>query len=390
MARKKKGTSYGKLSISDMKDLINAKHGNNVAFDLKEANPTEVTQWIPTGSRWLDSIICRGKLAGVPVGRITEIAGLSGTGKSYMAVQIAANAQALGLDVVYFDAESAISPEFMEKCGVNLDKLLYVQARSIEFVFDTIETLLGSNETPMLFIWDSLAATPTEAHTEADSGYNPRADVGEKPRILAKAFPKVTMPIADHGSTMLVLNQLKTRIPKDHFERMQIMTQPYFAPGGKTNDYFYSLRIWLTGRKSKSAYAYDENDFKIGSEVKCKLEKSRFGTEGRVCTFRILWAVDEPRIDDEESWLEALQNSEYLNMGAWCTLIDDDGVEVGGKFRRKDFVQFINETPAAKERILELMDREVIMKFDAREGHVSEFYSLSDDEVETDQVKAEE
>jgi len=89
MARK--SISTGKLSMDEMRKLINKKAGMNVAHNLKEANPTEVTQWIPTGSRWLDSIICRGKLSGIPVGKVTEIAGLEATGKSYMAAQVAAN-----------------------------------------------------------------------------------------------------------------------------------------------------------------------------------------------------------------------------------------------------------------------------------------------------------
>ena len=59
MARKT-GSSAGKLSMADMRKMINKKAGMNVAHDLNEANPTEVTQWIPTGSRWLDSIICQG------------------------------------------------------------------------------------------------------------------------------------------------------------------------------------------------------------------------------------------------------------------------------------------------------------------------------------------
>ena len=83
----------GKVSIADLRKLINKKAGENVAFSLKEENPSEVTDWIPTGSRWLDSIICRGKRTGIPVGKVVEIAGLEATGKSYMAAQIAANAQ---------------------------------------------------------------------------------------------------------------------------------------------------------------------------------------------------------------------------------------------------------------------------------------------------------
>ena len=102
MARKAK--KLGRLSISEMKNLINKKAGLNLAHNLTEDNPTEVKDWIPTGSRWLDSIICRGRLAGIPVGKVIELAGLEGSGKSYMAAQVAANAQRMGIDVIYFDS----------------------------------------------------------------------------------------------------------------------------------------------------------------------------------------------------------------------------------------------------------------------------------------------
>ena len=82
MAKKTTTTKNGKLSIAELKDLINKKAGNEVAFNLIDDNPTDVSDWIPTGSRWLDSIICKGKMAGIPVGKITEIAGLSASGKS--------------------------------------------------------------------------------------------------------------------------------------------------------------------------------------------------------------------------------------------------------------------------------------------------------------------
>ena len=62
----------GKLSMADMRKLINKRAGMTVAHNLNEENPTEVTDWIPTGSRWLDSIICKGKLAGIPVGKVTR------------------------------------------------------------------------------------------------------------------------------------------------------------------------------------------------------------------------------------------------------------------------------------------------------------------------------
>ena len=82
MARKLKkvqSKSQGKLSRKDKLKMINKLAGNDVAHDLTQENPTDVYDWIPTSSTWLDSIVCRGKQAGIPVGKITELAGLSGT-----------------------------------------------------------------------------------------------------------------------------------------------------------------------------------------------------------------------------------------------------------------------------------------------------------------------
>jgi recombination protein RecA len=131
MARSSKKAStnnLGRLSMEEMRKIINRKAGYDLAYNLTEDNPTEVRGWIPTGSRWLDSIICKGKLAGIPIGKITEIAGLESTGKSYLAAQIAANAQKQDIDVIYFDSESAIDPDFLAKAGCDLDRVLYIQA----------------------------------------------------------------------------------------------------------------------------------------------------------------------------------------------------------------------------------------------------------------------
>ena len=66
----------GRVDLKDLMKIVNKKAGQTVAHDLTGDNPTSVKEWIPTGSRWLDSIICKGQVAGIPVGKITEIAGL--------------------------------------------------------------------------------------------------------------------------------------------------------------------------------------------------------------------------------------------------------------------------------------------------------------------------
>ena len=124
MAKKKKETEAGNMSMADVRSMINKKHGQQVAFDLTKENPTEVKEWIPTGSRWLNSIICRGKYAGIPIGKTSEIAGLSASGKSYMAGQIAHQAQQKGIKVLYFDSESTMTSDFLEKLGCNVEEVI--------------------------------------------------------------------------------------------------------------------------------------------------------------------------------------------------------------------------------------------------------------------------
>ena len=76
---KKVKPKAGRVDMQDLMRLVNKKAGRNVAHDLTGDNPTSVKEWIPTGSRWLDSIICKGQVAGIPVGKVTEIAGLEST-----------------------------------------------------------------------------------------------------------------------------------------------------------------------------------------------------------------------------------------------------------------------------------------------------------------------
>jgi len=370
MARKSKETKAGRVSMQDLMSLVNKKAGRNVAHDLTGENPTEVKEWIPTGSRWLDSIVCKGRVAGIPVGKVTEIAGLESTGKSYMAAQVAANAQKTGKLVVYFDSESAIDPDFLSRAGCDLEQLMYIQASSVEFVLETIEELLGATDDQLVFIWDSLAFTPSVSDVEGD--FNPQSSMAVKARILAKGMSKLVLPIADKQATLIVLNQLKTNIPQGPNARIVAMTTPYTTPGGKAMHYSYSLRIWLTGRKAKSSFIEDDKGFRIGSEVKVKLEKSRFGTQGRSCTFRILWGTESIGIQCDESLFNAIKTSEHLtSAGAWYTLKMGDGSEV--KFQPSKWVERM-EDETFRNRVYELMDEEVVQKFDKRIGNAKDFY----------------
>ena len=371
----KANKTNGRLSIADMKKLVNKSAGANVAFSLNDENPTEVNEFIPTGSKWLDGIVRRGKWGGIPVSKISEIAGLEATGKSYMAAQVAANAQKMGIDVIYFDSESAIDPYFLESAGCDLENLLYIQAQSVEFVLETIENLLANSDGKMLFIWDSMAMTPSVSDIESD--FNPLSTMAVKPRILSKGMAKLVQPIANKKATLLILNQLKTNITRRPSEAM---TTPYFTPGGKALAYAYSLRVWLTARKGKASFIYDDKGFRIGTEVRAKIEKSRFGTQGRECSFKIIWGGGNIHIMDKESWLEAIKSSEYItNAGAWFTLHYDD--KTSEKFQTSTWAEKLKDEKFYN-RVVELMEQEIVLKFDKREGKAADFYDVDNTEPE--------
>ena len=369
---KKKNETPGKISLDNIKDLLNKSAGMTVARHLNSGeNPSNVKEWIPTGSTWLDSIICRGKTAGIPIGKITEIAGLEGSGKSYMAAQIAANANTMGMEVIYFDSEAAIDEDFLIRMGCIEGKFLYITAYSVEQVLEAVETVMNSGGTRKLFIWDSLANTPTS--TDVEGTFNPQETIGLKARILSKAMMKLTVPLSQTNSTFLVLNQLKTNITRDV---AAAMIDPYVTPGGKSMHYASSLRIYLTGRKAKASYFYDDKGFRAGSEVKAKLKKSRFGTDGRECIFRILWGGEEVRILDEESIFLAIKDSDRVkNRGAFYCLIGKDGKE-SKKFYKADFQNLYLTNEEFRNTAKDIIDEEVILKFEKREGNASKFYDV--------------
>ena len=111
----------------------------------------------------------------------------------------------------------------------------------------------------------------------------------------------------------------------------------------------------------------------IPEGVKVKLEKSRFGTQGRQCNFRILWG-DKIGVQDEESWFDAIGASpRFQRSGAWYTLLDKSGGPIGAKFQASKWTERLLDEEF-RTAVLEIMDEEVIMKFDKRVGSAEDFY----------------
>ncbi|MCK9596339.1 DNA recombination/repair protein RecA [Candidatus Pacearchaeota archaeon] len=352
-----KNTDTGRLSSEQIRNLINSKAGTQISYDLEQESPTEVIDWIPTGSTWLDAIICRGKLGGIPVGKISECAGLESTGKSFFAAQIAANAQKKGYKIVYFDSENAIDPDFLKRSGCDISVLQYIQPSSIEEVFEIIETLLSIPNEKWFFIWDSLAMTPSKADSEGD--FELGGTISQTARVVSLGMKKLIIPIGKTQSTLLVLNQLKTNInPKNPGD---MLVNPYFTPGGKSVLYAYSLRIWLTKSDSKANLESDESGHIFGNRVKVKIKKSRFGSLGRECEFKIQWGIDPVGVQNEDSLYDALSES-FTKSGSWGSFIGKSGGE--WKFQRKSFIEMLKTNDEFKKDINYLVETDIIRKLD--------------------------
>ena len=368
--KKKDAPERGKISASQIRDMMNKKAGCTVSHDLTKENPTDVKEWIPTGSHVLDCIISQGAKTGIPSGKIVELAGLSSSGKSYIAAQICANAQKMGYSIVYFDSESAIDSDFLSRAGCDVEDLIYCQALNIEFVLETVEDLMKTTDNKFLFVLDSFAFTPCKTDLEGD--FNPQSTMAMKPRIMSKGLQKLIQPIANSNSIFLVVNQLKANIVTGPTAHVEMMINPWIVPGGNTLPYAYSLRIWLTGRKSKASYVTSENGFRIGNETNCLIKKSRFGTEGRQCSIKLIWGSGDVHVKDEDAWLDIIKESEYVESGVKWKMIMEDGSEY--KFASAEFEKEL-ENKKFKDRVIWIVENELITKFAAHEGNAAKFYS---------------
>lgn len=187
-----------------------------VAFFLNSDNvPTNVAGWVSTGSAMLDVAISNRPHGGFPVGRIIEVTGLEQSGKSLLASHVLAHTQKQGGLAVYIDTETAVSQDFLTAIGVDVSKLLYISADSVEDIFQYIETIIekvraSSKDKMVTILVDSLAAASTMGEIQAD--YSKDGYATEKAIILSKAMRKITNMIGREKITLIFTNQLRQKM----------------------------------------------------------------------------------------------------------------------------------------------------------------------------------
>lgn len=278
-----------------------------VAYVGTEETPTDLVDFVSTGCMTLDLAISNRPHGGIPYGRITELTGLEGSGKSLVAAHVLANCQKAGGVAVLIDTETAVNWEFFEAVGVNREKnWIYAPQQTVEDIFDSVEFIIetvrrSSKDRPVVIVVDSIAGASTKKEMEAD--YGSQGYATDKAILLSKAMRKVTSLIGKQKIALILTNQLRQKLNAMPF------ADPWTTSGGKAIAFHSSVRIRfaVTGKITKK----NDNDDKeiLGVKIKAQVTKNRVGPPLRTAEFDVYF---DRGIDNYGSWLQYLRDKEII------------------------------------------------------------------------------
>ena len=323
-------------------------------LDGADETPTDLTEWISTGSSMLDIAIANRPNGGIPVGRITEITGLEASGKSLVAAQILANTQKKGGLAVFIDTENAVNEEFLECLGIDTKKLLYIQLETVEDIFEVIENIISKvresdKDRLVTIVVDSVAAATTRVEQEAD--YSKDGWSTGKAIVISKAMRKCTNMIGRQRIALIFTNQLRQKLGV-------MFGDPWTTSGGKALQFHASCRLRLKAAGQIKAKV-NGKDQVVGIKTKCIVVKNRMGPPLRTSEFDIYF---ESGIDDLGGWLRILKDYGMIKQGgSWYTLTRDSGEEI--KFLSKDWNGKLEADPTLKEEVYNKICDKVIMDY---------------------------
>ena len=295
----------------------------------QEETPTDLTEWISTGSSLLDLAISNRPNGGFPVGRIVELQGMEASGKSLIIAHTLANTQKKGGLAVYIDTENALSEEFLRAVGVDVSNMLYVPLETIEDAFEAIENIIetvrkSSKDRLVTIALDSVSAATTKIEQDAD--YDKDGWATAKAIVMSKAMRKITSIIGKQRVLFLCTSQLR--------EKMGVMFgDKYTTSGGKALGFHASCRIRLKGvGKLKSGTGKTEQI--IGVQTEAQVIKNRMGPPFKKATFDIYF---NSGIDDYNSWLALKKDYGVIKQsGAYYTIVNEEtGEEI--RFMSKEW-----------------------------------------------------
>ena len=257
---------------------------------------------ISTGSINLDAALGQG---GVPRGRIVEIYGAESSGKTTIALHIAAEAQKEGGIVAFIDAEHALDPVYAKALGVDIDELLISQPDYGEQAMEIADMLVRSGAVDLIVV-DSVAALVPKVEIDGEMSDQ---QMGLQARLMSKALRKLTATLNKSKTTMIFINQIRDKIGGFGFGPQTTTT------GGKALKFYASVRMEV-----KRVGQVKQGDEVIGNETLVKITKNKIAPPFKEASFQIMYGKGISRVGEILDM--ALDNDIVSKSGAWFSFGD--------------------------------------------------------------------
>lgn len=306
-------------------DQIESKFGKGSIMTLGEGGGDLNIGVIPTGALPLDAAL---GIGGVPRGRIIEIYGPESSGKTTLALQILAEAQALGGIVAFIDAEHALDPVYAARIGVDIDEVLISQPDTGEQALEICDMLVRSGAIDCVIV-DSVAALVPRAEIEGEMG---DTTVGLQARLMSQALRKLAGSLSKSNTTCIFINQLREKIGV-------MFGNPETTTGGRALKFFSSVRIDI-----RRIDSIKQNGDVVGNRVRAKVVKNKVAPPFRQAEFDLMYGEG---ISREGCIVDmAVECGVAKKSGAWYTY----GEERLGQ-GREAAKQTLKENPDLREEL---------------------------------------
>ena len=315
-------------SLDRALSMIEKAFGEGAIMRLDEEANLKIPG-ISTGTLSLD-LALGGR--GLPRSRVVEIFGPESSGKTTLALTVAANAQKDGGVAAFIDAEHALDPSWAKRLGVNLDELLVSQPDTGEQALEICEMLVRSNAVDVIVI-DSVAALIPRAEIEGEMG---DTHVALQARLMSQALRKLTGAIAKSGCLVIFINQLREKIGV-------MFGSPEVTPGGRALKFYSSVRIDI-----RRIGAIKDSDIVIGSRVRARVVKNKIAPPFREAEFDIMF--DEGISASGDLVDMAVEDEVIKKSGAWFSYGE---IRLGQG--RENAKVFLRENPDLFEEVRQAM-----------------------------------